>query len=187
LAAARRQFAERGYHGATVDAIAEEAGFSKGAVYSQFGSKDDLMLAVLEASIEDRQRRSEEVLDACGVDVGTDEVIRLAYASSASTLAWQTALLEFRIHAGRDPAVNARYRVLHERTIGYVADALARLIERADLPVSVTPRQLATALLAGDAGVTVERLVSPELDPLEVLHGIAALASPVTSGGGGRP
>jgi AcrR family transcriptional regulator len=187
LAAARRQFAERGYHGSTVDAIAEEAGFSKGAVYSQFGSKDDLMLAVLEASIEERQRRSAEALNASGVDVGPDEVIRLAYASSASTLAWQTALLEFRIHAGRDPAVNARYRVLHERTIGYIAAALAELIERADLPVSAAPRQLATALLAGDAGVTVERLVNPELEPLEVLHGIAALASRVTSSRGSRP
>src|SRR6185295_9164397 len=45
LAAARRVFLERGYAGATLDAIAEEAGFSKGVVYSRFGGKADLFLA----------------------------------------------------------------------------------------------------------------------------------------------
>src|SRR6266581_3253289 len=54
LAAARRVFLARGYAGATLDAIAEEAGFSKGVVYSQFDSKADLFLALLEARIAER-------------------------------------------------------------------------------------------------------------------------------------
>ena len=48
LAAARRVFLERGYAGATLEAIADEAGFSKGVVYSQFAGKPDLFLALLE-------------------------------------------------------------------------------------------------------------------------------------------
>ena len=52
LEAARRVFLERGYAGATLEAIAEEAGFSKGVVYSQFAGKPDLLLALLEARIE---------------------------------------------------------------------------------------------------------------------------------------
>src|ERR1700742_1214282 len=48
LAAAQRVFIDRGYAGATLEAIADNAGFSKGVVYSQFGSKPDLFLALLE-------------------------------------------------------------------------------------------------------------------------------------------
>src|SRR4029453_9293909 len=44
----------RGYAGATLDAIGEEAGFSKGVIYSQFGSKADLFLALLERRIDNR-------------------------------------------------------------------------------------------------------------------------------------
>src|ERR1022692_3114734 len=49
-AAAAQVFAERGFHGATLDAVASAAGFSKGAVYSNFKNKEDLFLALLEAS-----------------------------------------------------------------------------------------------------------------------------------------
>ena len=54
LAAARGVFMERGYHGASVEQIAEAAGFSTGVVYSQFGGKADLFLALLEARISER-------------------------------------------------------------------------------------------------------------------------------------
>ena len=52
LGAARQVFLDRGYSGATLEAIAAEAGFSKGVVYSQFTSKADLFLALLERRIE---------------------------------------------------------------------------------------------------------------------------------------
>ena len=48
LEAARQVFIERGYAGASLEAIAEEAGFSKGVGYSQFGSKPELFFALLE-------------------------------------------------------------------------------------------------------------------------------------------
>src|ERR1700756_5756827 len=47
LAAAAEVFGRRGYHAATLDEVAEAAGFSKGAVYSNFASKEDLFLALL--------------------------------------------------------------------------------------------------------------------------------------------
>ena len=47
IAAARQVFLARGFHPATLDEIAEQAGYTKGAVYSNFAGKDDLFLAVL--------------------------------------------------------------------------------------------------------------------------------------------
>ena len=54
FAAARRVFLARGYHAATLEQIADEAGFSKGVVYSRFASKADLFLALLEDRIAER-------------------------------------------------------------------------------------------------------------------------------------
>ena len=58
LDAAREVFLERGYAGATLEAIAEAAGFSKGVVYSQFAGKPDLFLALLERRIDQRAWRA---------------------------------------------------------------------------------------------------------------------------------
>ena len=62
LAAARRVFLERGYYAATLDQIADEAGFSKGAVYSRFASKADMFLALLEDRIAERAAHAEHTV-----------------------------------------------------------------------------------------------------------------------------
>src|SRR5258708_19713868 len=62
LSAARRVFINKGYAGATLEAIAEEAGFSKGVMYSQFESKADRFLTVLERRSAQRTGQGEHVL-----------------------------------------------------------------------------------------------------------------------------
>src|SRR6266496_6522087 len=62
LAAARRVFIDKGYAGATLEAIAEEAGFSKGVMYSQFQSKADLFLTLLERRIDERAQQNERIV-----------------------------------------------------------------------------------------------------------------------------
>ena len=54
LDAAEKVFVDRGFHAASVDDVAEEAGYSKGAVYSNFENKDELFLAVLERRVDSR-------------------------------------------------------------------------------------------------------------------------------------
>ncbi len=57
-AAARRVFLANGYDAATLEQIADEAGFSKGVVYSRFASKADMFLALLEDRIAERAARN---------------------------------------------------------------------------------------------------------------------------------
>src|SRR5271168_5606398 len=61
LSAAMTTFASEGFAGATIDMIAEAAGFTKGAVYSNFGSKDDLFFALLDAQVKARAALIEQV------------------------------------------------------------------------------------------------------------------------------
>src|ERR1700690_1597800 len=64
LAAARSVFARRGFHGASVEEIASEAGFSTGALYSNFDGKEDLFLVLMEREIEEHAREITEAVRA---------------------------------------------------------------------------------------------------------------------------
>jgi AcrR family transcriptional regulator len=164
LEAARGQFLDKGFHGASLDAIAEEAGFSKGVVYSQFGSKNELFLALLAERIEQRHERLRELAAALSGPEGLEALARDATGASADSAAWQALLLEFRAHAARDAALNDRYLALHRRTIGYVSEILADLFERGGSPPPLPLAMLATLFLAIGTGLTAELLVDPGLD-----------------------
>ncbi|HEX7610674.1 MAG TPA: helix-turn-helix domain-containing protein, partial [Solirubrobacteraceae bacterium] len=64
LSAARGVFARRGFHGASVEEIASEAGFSTGALYSNFDGKEDLFLVLMEREIEEHAREIAEAVGA---------------------------------------------------------------------------------------------------------------------------
>src|ERR1700752_4825424 len=60
--AAARVFEEQGIGGASIEAIAAAAGFSRGAFYSNFASKDELIIAMLEDHVEQSMRRNLDLL-----------------------------------------------------------------------------------------------------------------------------
>jgi AcrR family transcriptional regulator len=66
LAAAARVFARRGFHGASVEAISEDAGLSTGAVYSNFASEEELFLTLYEERIERRRRELRSAVEEAG-------------------------------------------------------------------------------------------------------------------------
>src|SRR5215207_4620791 len=78
LAAAATVFARRGYHRATVEEIASEAGFTIGALYSNFGGKEDLFLALADRQVEERVAQVSAIADAAESDEpGRDAAERL--------------------------------------------------------------------------------------------------------------
>ena len=124
LAAARRVFLDRGYHGATLEQIADEAGFSKGVVYSQFESKADLFLALLEARISERAAENARLAESLpdGDLVG---LIGHFTRGDQATPGWQLLVIEFRVHAARDAGLSRRYAAAHARTVDALAGVLA--------------------------------------------------------------
>src|SRR5919197_5785229 len=66
LAAAARVFARRGFHGASVEAISDDAGLSTGAIYSNFRGKEDLFLSLYEERIERRRGELRSAVERAG-------------------------------------------------------------------------------------------------------------------------
>ena len=167
--AARRVFVERGYHGASLDLVAREAGYTKGAVYSAFGSKGRMFLAVWEREVDRRWSRIErEVAGADPADMpaftGADWFRRLR-----SERAWTLALLEFRLHAARDPDLNAAYAEGHRRVIM----RLAALVERAGVPPEHCG-EVALDIVALSNGWALEHLALPDEATEERFAGAAS-------------
>ena len=161
LDAALTVFLKQGYVRATLDAIAEEAGFSKGVVYSQFESKADLFLTLLERRIEERAEENQRIVqDLDGAEAVT-ALTQNAARARTEYAGWAELLLEFRVHAAREPELNRRYAAAHAGTLDRVAALLDEIHERAGLVPVVPTYSMAEMIMAFGSGVTLERLANP--------------------------
>jgi AcrR family transcriptional regulator len=157
LDAALEVFTARGFHGASLEQIAAAAGFTTGVVYSRFGSKADLFLALLEHTIEQRIADLRR-LGRTGVgDIGP-EIARTWWGGVRKRPEWMLVVIEFRVHAARDPELNARYAALHARHLQALAEVVAHDPGRAGRPASVPPMDEARMALAMGSGLVLERL-----------------------------
>jgi AcrR family transcriptional regulator len=159
LDAARRVFLARGYGGATLEAIAEEAGFSKGVVYSQFASKADLFLALLEGRIAERAAENTRIAARAAGAAALSALLRNFEADARAEAGWARLVVEFRVHALRDPELNRRYAAAHARTVDLLAATLDQIHRRAGVEPTMPPRSMAELILAVGTGVTLERAV----------------------------
>ena len=165
LDAARRVFIDRGYAGASLEAIAEEAGFSRGVVYSQFGSKADMFFALLERRIEQRAAVNERITTELAGEQALQELIRAAHLDTAAEAGWSFVLTEFRALAMRDPELNRRYAEAHARTVDKFASVFVQIFAAAGRTPPVPARSMAEFLLAGAAGIALERAANPDAIP----------------------
>ncbi len=154
LDAAIALFAEKGVLGASVEEICERAGFTRGAFYSNFDSKDELLIAVLE-------RKGDEVLAAARQATGSvpgervepgsiDDVIRQAMAvflaSHPIDRQWLLARIEMRLYALRNPSVREPLRNVEEGLDALLTEAIQSVVERQGARLAIDSEQLVTLL-----------------------------------------
>jgi AcrR family transcriptional regulator len=157
LEAAAIVFARYGFHGATLDDVAATAGFSKGAVYSNFKSKDDLFLELLDDRINREFAVVSEVLESGSHEVAEQfprirEIFR-------SDMFWNedfvTLWLEFVLYARRNPEARA------ERSRALVRQLIEHEYAAVGASTSYPTDHLAEISRALFNGLGIERLVNP--------------------------
>jgi AcrR family transcriptional regulator len=170
LDAAVSVFAEVGYAAASLDRIAEVAGFSKGVVYSRFDSKADLFLAALQRRSDDRAQRHVRELSSAR-STGGDPVRALVeelITRSAADPGWRLALIEFRVLAARDEQLRRRYLEAHRESLDRLTEVFAELIDVVPaMAAGVSARTLAFSAISLDLGVALEDLAvhdPPDMD-----------------------
>jgi AcrR family transcriptional regulator len=170
LASAADLFREKGFHGATVDDIAEAAGFSKGAVYSQFGGKDDLFLALIEDRVGARAERMLDRLRSAPEGAGLRQLWEQARADRREDLQWELVLLEFRVHAARDPDLNRRFAGLHARRLEAAAAIFRTLASRSAAQPTYLAVDFARFVAALDSGGVLEEMIEAPGSAYELSH-----------------
>lgn len=170
IQAATHVVAEQGYHSATVDQIAERAGFSIGALYSNFASKDELLFAVFDGHVawfEDRLEAASGAKDPAG-----------AVAEWMGSLTEESdqflVFIEFWAYAVRKPLARQQFEQRMAQMRGAVARAVTSRAHKSGAPPLLPPELVALLALAIGRGLALEKLVDATAVPDEVVSDLLA-------------
>jgi AcrR family transcriptional regulator len=172
LAAAEIVFRERGFQGASIEAITAEAGFSRGAFYSNFKTKEELFIALLQDRVYAGFRRLLERPAEHGqsaLDQLRHNATELARRYEGKEGRWLFELwLELLAHAARDEefaGLAATFWTGNRQLIAQLSEQNAAATGN-ELPIDAG--NLASAQIALDIGLAVQHLVDPEAVPLDL-------------------
>ena len=164
VAAAEACFVSRGFHASSVDEVAERAGYTKGAVYSNFAAKEDLFFAVYERRVEQVLTEVVPDLRQLGAERAFDQLAAGALHRRDPDDGWRAVFFEFWAHVVRHPELRERFAAIHARFLEPMAEAVQQLAEDRGLtlPSDVTASQVAVAWNAMEVGLNLERLTQPQ-------------------------
>ena len=159
--AAERLFTRQGFHATSLDQVADDAGYTKGAVYSNFASKEDVFFAVYERRVD---RYLPEVRRTLAETADTREaLLALTAAHSARRErepdGWLCVFLEFWTHVLRHPEHRERFAAIHRRYV----EAFAEGVERLAVELPLDAHRLTVAMTVLATGLGLERLTQPDL------------------------
>jgi len=162
--AASRVFAERGIERASVEDIAAEAGYTKGAFYASFASKDELFLTIVDEKFSAEIERVEAMLgdgddpEQQARDAAVDFVRNVN-----SDPHWARLFFEFTVRAAHDPEfrehLNDRYESLRTRLVAVFERWSSGFPENPPIPME----QIATMTYCMANGFLVEQMIDPDL------------------------
>lgn len=167
LEVAERRFFTDGYHATSLEVIAEQAGYTKGAVYAAYQSKAGLFLALLDEVIDRRLDETRQLLEPHAT--GEAKLAALADQQIGERNARFSLLaIEFLVHAARDRTMLADFAERYRRL-------RTSLAELAPCDGTLAPDQWALVTLALSNGLALERLVDPGAVPADLMARVQVL------------
>lgn len=180
LTAAAKVFAKQGFNGASVEDIAEAAGYSKGAVYSNFDSKEDLFLALIDQCLAVEIEKLGDTLDLAiweaefGRELTENRTLNLL-------------TIEFFLYAMRNESAREQLAQRYRAAYAVLAQLLTRHYRDAGRPMPMPPLALAWALTSFGTGLFLQTCVDPAAAPgglyraglQQMLYGTASDPTPV--------
>ncbi|MFC1407242.1 MULTISPECIES: TetR/AcrR family transcriptional regulator [Streptacidiphilus] len=163
LQAALECFAEQGFRAASIEQICESAGYTRGAFYSNFNSKEELFLALFDA-------HSEQLLDRMTTLIDSTELTLQGLVDALADIEpaerdWYLVTTEFTLHAIRDPQAAAALAQHDAQLRAALARGLTHCLTRAGRTLTVDADELARLLIAVREGGLAQSYVEPEQLP----------------------
>jgi AcrR family transcriptional regulator len=127
LRAAEQVFSQRGYEKSQLAEIAEAAGFSKGALYAHFKSKEELFFALAKAKATGYQAKLRRALESASTREAKIAAFRRFYVELAEEKRWALIILEVKLFVSRHPEVKDRLRRAEDELEDSVEQAFIEL------------------------------------------------------------
>ncbi len=173
LEAAAVVFAQHGFHGASLDQVAAVAGFTKGAVYSNFKNKDDLFLALIEAAYTREMTALKETLEVSDVppEARLGDFVGLIRAEFDQVPDnWGYLYLEFSLYALRNPVARERLNELEGIDIRAIAEIIEQGQDERGIDAAEWAEHSARIIVALFRGIGLMRALQPEAVGADLLE-----------------
>jgi AcrR family transcriptional regulator len=179
LQAAAQVFAERGFYAATLDEVAAAAGFTKGAVYSNFKNKEDLFLALLEDAYAREMTALRATIESSDIppEARIGDFVSLIGGEFDRVPNMGALYLEFHLYALRNPAARARMNELEQEDIRAIAEILEVEREQRGIEVEEPAERTARIIVALFRGISMMRTANPEVAGTELLEAAIAFVT----------
>ncbi|HWE67721.1 MAG TPA: TetR/AcrR family transcriptional regulator [Acidimicrobiales bacterium] len=173
LQAAAQVFAERGYYAASLDEVAAAAGYTKGAVYSNFKNKEDLFLALIESMYAREVAALKETLEDSDIPPERrlgDFVGLIRRELDQVPDNWGALYLEFSLYAMRNPEVRDRLNQLENMDIEVITGLIEEGSQRLGVDPSRDSANAARIVVALFRGLGLMRELAPDAVSPELLE-----------------
>jgi AcrR family transcriptional regulator len=182
MAVGRRHFLRYGLGGSVAEKIAEDAGYSRGALYSNFDGKEELFLAV----IDEEQSRHSNAFQLMFKEELSGRMrlkkFRDAIADLLTDPDWVVLRAEFEAGALRNERIREKFVEVHRRQIRDGGKLIRDLARSSDVSLRVKPNELVMIILTLSHGLAVtQKLLGAELSQKGTRHLIESLFDRLTS------
>ncbi|UYZ15198.1 TetR/AcrR family transcriptional regulator [Brevibacillus sp. WF146] len=169
LESAVETFAQLGFHGASVDKIAENAGFSKGAFYAHFHSKEELFLAILEQQMQLHVNNVRQVIDQQQSLSHFIETMNEYFVSvRQKNRTWSMLTMEFLLYAMREESVRHKWSNMITQSVEQISKAIEKLMSKENHESTLSATEMAWTILSLENGLAIFYYISEDRVPLHL-------------------
>ncbi|MDX8045563.1 TetR/AcrR family transcriptional regulator [Gracilibacillus sp. S3-1-1] len=161
LESAAETFAKLGFHGASVDKIAEYAGFTKGAIYTHFKSKEELFLALLEQQIQSHLNTIHQIIDEeKSYEHFIEKMGHYFDLDKQNNQAWSILNMEFLLYAMRDESVRQKWTQVILGSVDHISKVIKKMRLDDEQGVELSAEELAWTILSLENGMGIFHFIA---------------------------
>ncbi|MER3126048.1 TetR/AcrR family transcriptional regulator [Bacillus pumilus] len=154
LNSAVENFSKYGFHGVSIDKLTEYAGFSKGAFYAHFHSKEEIFLALLEQQMQ----------------LYVEKMNQQSIQSREENRTWSLLNMEFLLYSMRNEEVRCQWSNMILQSVKQISQSLENLMKKENLTCALSSEEMAWAILSLENGVAIFHYISQDHIPIDLLE-----------------
>ncbi len=161
LISAREVFEERGYADSSLEEIAERAGYTRKAVYSNFSGKAEMLLEIVERRFQAHIDQVEAILGEGPAERQAADLGSVFSDYFSRERPWEQLFHEFCSVASRDEAIGSRFRARFREAKRAITDLVEEEMEKTGVELAMPVDRFVDGIFALFSGISLEKLIDP--------------------------